>query len=97
MLESANRLNDRPEFYNTLTNNCTTRILDHANQVSDRKIRWGREVLLPGYADELAMRLGLLNATGTIEDVRARFLINQRARQFANAPDFSSRIRAATP
>ena len=94
MLESANQLADHPEFYNTLTNNCTTRILDHANQVADKKIRWGREVLFPGYADELAMRLGLLDATGTIEDVRARYLINQRARQFANASDFSTRIRS---
>ncbi|MGH7460062.1 MAG: DUF4105 domain-containing protein [Longimicrobiales bacterium] len=94
MLESANQLYDQPEFYNTLTNNCTTRILDHANQVADRKIRWGREVLLPGYADELAMRLGLLDAQGTIEDVRARYLVNARAQTFADAPDFSVRIRA---
>jgi hypothetical protein len=94
MLEGANQLADKPEFYNTLTNNCTTRILDHTNQVADRKIRWGREVLFPGYADELAMRLGLLDATGTIEDVRARYLINARARQFAEASDFSTRIRS---
>ena len=95
MLESANQLTRQPAFYNTLLNNCTTRILDHANHVTDRKIRWGREVLLPGYADQLAMRLGLLDATGTMEEVRARFLINERARQFADAPDFSTRIRAA--
>ncbi|MGH7466595.1 MAG: DUF4105 domain-containing protein [Longimicrobiales bacterium] len=95
MLQNANALHDRPEFYNTLFNNCTTRILDHANRVAAQKIRWGREVLLPGYADELAMRLGLLDATGTIEDVRARYLVNQRARQFADAPDFSTRIRSS--
>lgn len=95
MLQSANALSEQPEFYNTLTNNCTTRILDHANQVAQKKIPWGREVLLPGYADELAMRLGLLDATGTIEEVRARYLVNDRAKQFADAPDFSTRIRSA--
>ncbi|MGH7459545.1 MAG: DUF4105 domain-containing protein [Longimicrobiales bacterium] len=95
ILNSANTLQKKPEFYNTLTNNCTTRILQHANQVAARKIPWGREVLLPGYADELALRLGLLDATGSIEEVRARYLVNQRARAYANSSDFSTRIRSA--
>ncbi|MEX2281115.1 MAG: DUF4105 domain-containing protein, partial [Gemmatimonadota bacterium] len=47
MLERANGLQQHPEFYNTITNNCTTNILDHANRVATNKIRWGREVLLP--------------------------------------------------
>src|SRR5687768_5857427 len=29
MLERANRLAEKPEFYNTVLNNCTTNILDH--------------------------------------------------------------------
>ena len=53
----------------------------------------GREVLLPGYADELAVRLGLIESNGDINEVRSRFLVNERARRFAAAPDFSVRIR----
>jgi hypothetical protein len=34
MLERATELRDKPEFYNTLTNNCTTNILDHANRIT---------------------------------------------------------------
>ena len=93
MLERANQLHERPEFYNTLTNNCTTRILEHANRVATKKIPYGREVLLPGYADELAVRLGLIESNGDINEVRSRFLVNERARRFAAAPDFSVRIR----
>jgi hypothetical protein len=93
MMQRANALQKNPEFYNTITNNCTTNILDHANRVADNKISWGREVLLPGYADELALRLGLIDASGSVEQVRARYLVNQRAKQFADAPDFSVRIR----
>ncbi|HSL70368.1 MAG TPA: DUF4105 domain-containing protein [Longimicrobiales bacterium] len=95
MLERANQLHERPEFYNTLTNNCTTRILEHANRVATKKIPYGREVLLPGYADELAVQLGLIESNGDINEVRSRFLVNERARRFATAPDFSVRIRDA--
>jgi hypothetical protein len=93
MLQRTNVLYVRPEFYNTVFNNCTTNLLHHANRVATKRIRWGREVLLPGYADELALRLGLIDDQGTLEQVRARYLVNQRAQQFANAPDFSVRIR----
>ena len=93
MLERANHLHQKPEFYNTLTNNCTTNILDHVNRVATNKIRWGREVLLPGYADELALRLGLIDDDGTLEQVRARYLVNERAKRFTDAADFSVRIR----
>ncbi|MGQ0562530.1 MAG: Lnb N-terminal periplasmic domain-containing protein [Gemmatimonadota bacterium] len=95
MLERANSLNQEPEFYNTLTNNCTTNILDHANSVSPGRIPYGRQVLLPGYADELAQRLGLIDSSVPIEQIRARYLINERARAFARDPFFSLRMREA--
>ena len=101
MLERANQLAVDPEFYNTLTNNCTTNILEHANSVSPGRIPYGKEVLLPGYADELAQRLGLIDADATIEEVRARYLINDRARAAAGTTPgdsgFSLRIREHAP
>ena len=99
MLERANQLAIEPEFYNTLTNNCTTNILEHANSVSPGRIPYGKEVLLPGYADELAQRLGLIDSDATIEQVRARYLINERASKAVGDSLFSLRIRgqAAEP
>jgi hypothetical protein len=94
MVERANSLQQQPEFYNTLTNNCTTNILDHANSVSPTHIPYGREIFLPGYADELANRLGLLDTQLSVADARKRFLVNERARKYANDPDFSTRIRS---
>jgi len=93
MLQRANALHERPEFYNTLTNNCTTNILEHANRITPNRIPYGKEVLLPGYADELAQRLGLIDTELALADARARFLVNQRARTFAEDPLFSVRIR----
>ena len=93
MLERANALRDEPEFYNTLTNNCTTNILDHANMIASKKIPYGREVLLPGYADELAGKLGLIDTDLPIEEARRRFHVNERARRAFQQPDFSVQIR----
>lgn len=97
MLERANALEEQPEFYNTLTNNCTTNILDHANRITPGKVPYGKEVLLPGYADELAQRLGLIEDDVPIEQVRARYLVNTRALKYADDPDFSLRIRETDP
>ena len=97
MIEHANQLHDKPEFYNTLWNNCTTTILHHANRITPQKIPYGRSVLLPGYADELAVKLGLIDSDGGIEEVRKLFLVNDRALRFATDPDFSLRIREPAP
>jgi hypothetical protein len=97
MLERGNQLSVEPEFYNTITNNCTTNILEHANSVSPGRIPYGREVLLPGYADELALRLGLIDSNATIEEVRARYLVNARAAAAAGDSLFSLRIRESAP
>ncbi|MDH3217876.1 MAG: DUF4105 domain-containing protein, partial [Candidatus Krumholzibacteria bacterium] len=50
MLLAANQLHELPEFYNTLTNNCTTRIHDHVNRIASKKIPGSWKILLPGYA-----------------------------------------------
>ena len=38
MLTRANNLKEKPEFYNTLTNNCTTNIASHVNKITPSKI-----------------------------------------------------------
>jgi hypothetical protein len=95
MLQRANTLSREPEFYNTLTNNCTTNLLEHANSVASKKIPYGREVLLPGYADELAQELGLLDTNLPIAEARRRFHINERARRAFDDASFSVLIREA--
>lgn len=92
-LERANALAERPEFYHTLTNNCTTNIIDHVNRVATRPVPYGWRTLLPGYTDEVAAALGLLDTDQPIEQARQRFHINERARRFADDPLFSLRIR----
>lgn len=93
MLRRAREVERRPEFYNTFTNNCTTNILEPVNHIAEKDIPFGLEILLPGYSDKLAHERGLIDTDLPLEQARARFEVNERARAAMAAPDFSVRIR----
>lgn len=93
MLARANKLRDEPEFYNTLTNNCTSNVVAHVNQIAPNTVPSGIKTILPGYTDEVAHRLGLIDTKLDIDAARDRFLVNDRARRFIKDPQFSFRIR----
>jgi hypothetical protein len=93
MLERANHLRDHPEFYNTLTNNCTSNVVAHVNQIAPKTVPAGFKTIIPGYTDEVALKIGLIDTDLDLEHARGRFLINGRAKQFINDPTFSFRIR----
>lgn len=92
VLERLNQLHDHPEFYDSLTNNCTTNIVRHVNRLRPGRIPPSLGVLLPGYSDRLAFDLGLVKGA-SFEEVKRAAHINDRAARFADAPDFSERIR----
>jgi hypothetical protein len=89
----VNKLHDEPEFYNTVTNNCTTNILNHVNEIATNKIQYNFQVMLPGLADKLAYDRGLLVKHGTFEQTKAYARVNEAAFAHRNDPDFSIEIR----
>ena len=93
MLQRSNALAARPEFYNTLTNNCTSNVVDHVNHIVPNAVPHGIKTILPGYADEVAYSLGLIDNSIPLEQARRRFRVNEQAHQFATSPEFSKRIR----
>lgn len=93
MLNRANSLRDTPEFYNTLTNTCTTNIARHINMISPHKIPWDLRLLLPKNSDALAYELGFINNSIPLEDLRKKHLINEKALLYDNDYNFSALIR----
>ena len=93
MLTRANQLAARPEFYNTLTNTCTTSIVGHVNAITPRRVPFSFKVLFPGYSDRLAYDLGLIDTDLPFEQARERYHVNARALRWGNSPEFSQRIR----
>ncbi|MFA8019028.1 DUF4105 domain-containing protein [Bremerella cremea] len=93
VIKRANELAARPEFYNTLTNNCTTNIVSHVNKISPKSIPYDIRVMLPGYSDEYAYSLGLLDTSIPFEKLRDESKINQLAERYRDDANFSQYIR----
>ena len=93
VLRRANKLAAQPEFYNTLTNNCTTNIVRHINEISPNRVRYDYRVLLPGLSDQLAYELGLLDTEESFEQTKREARVNYMAFRHRDSVDFSARIR----
>jgi len=93
LMERTNGLKEKPEFYNTLTNTCTTNIVSHVNTVVPGRVPFDPRILFPGYSDEFAYELGLFDTDLSFEEARQKFRINELAEEYADSPDFSQKIR----
>ena len=95
-LEHINALRERPEFYNSLTTNCTTNIWLLARVNPDHPpFSW--KILVSGYLPEYLYQMGRLDSSLPFAELQRRSLINSRARAADQAADFSQRIRASLP
>lgn len=96
-LERADKLSKEPEFYNTLTNTCTTSILMHLNSVRENswkdKISWSKLVFLPSHSDLIAYDLGLINTNLSLEEAREYYKINDLSEIYAEEENYSLLIR----
>jgi hypothetical protein len=93
MLKRADSLSKNPEFYNTITQNCTTSILDHVNELREEKIPWTKEALLPSHSDKVIYDLGLIDTKLSLEEARKYYQINELSEQFADDENYSEKIR----
>jgi hypothetical protein len=95
-LEAVNGLRARPEWYNALTDNCTTTI-QHLAAPGERRSWWSWKLFLNGYLDELAYDIGALDRSLPFPDLRAKSRVNERAKAAGDDPRFSARIREGLP
>lgn len=93
-MQKINSLRERPEFYNTLTTNCTTNIWLHAG-VNPGRIPFSWKILLSGHVPGYLYDAGRLEGNLPFAELQQRSLINARALAADKAEDFSRRIRAA--
>jgi hypothetical protein len=93
VLHRVNGLARKPEFYNTLTNTCTTSIVRHVNSVTPRRIPFSMRVVLPAWSDRLAHELKLIGGHESFEQLQARHRIDGIAQRYGIGADFSRVIR----
>jgi Domain of unknown function (DUF4105) len=95
-LKEVDRLADHPQWYNALTQNCTTTIRGHAQHVgAGGRLDW--RLLANGHLDELLYERGQIDTDLPLADLRARSNINEKAKAADDSPDFSVRIRLGLP
>lgn len=94
-LKSVNSLNQRPEWYNAMTQNCTTSIRGHTAPYAHGKMSW--KMLVNGYLDTLLYERRAIDTSLPFEQIKAAGFINDRAVQAGDSPDFSKRIREGLP
>lgn len=93
MLHRANNLKERPEFWNPITNTCTTNIVDHVNKISPRTIPFNWKLIITDNIDKYFYKLGLIDNSLPFEEMRKKYRINKQAQKHADDPDFSKKIR----
>jgi hypothetical protein len=93
MMQRANKLANQPEQYNLLTNNCTTNIVRHINEIVPNKVPYGYQVLFPAFSDELAYNLKLIKIDENFERTKQGARINEIAYRYRDDPEFSVKIR----
>lgn len=93
-LRRINALKERPEWYNTLTTNCTNTIW-LISRVNPGHSRYSWKILVSGHVPALLYEEGRLDTSVPLDELRRRAYINDLARSADQAADFSERIRAS--
>ncbi len=98
MLESyikrTNKLADEPEWYNTLTNTCTTNIVNHVNEVYPGRVPWAIGVLMPGLSPKMLLRNNLVKTTGGLKETMDLSVIDELSGEWDSSVDFGDWIRS---
>ncbi|MGN6382643.1 MAG: Lnb N-terminal periplasmic domain-containing protein [Dyella sp.] len=92
-VEAANRLAERPAFYNTITSNCTTLVYRMARQLNPG-LPMDIRLLLTGYLQGYLRDNGAIDASQPADVQRAAARITDKARRTGPTDDFSRAIRA---
>lgn len=95
-IQRINDLHQRPEFYNTLIDNCTTGIWMNS-RINPGHVALSWKILASGYLPEYLHDQGMLAPGVSLADLQRLGHVNARAQEADDAADFSSRIRRGIP
>ena len=91
-IDEINSLNQKPAFYNTLLENCTTMIWMHS-LVNKDHLKFSWKILASGYFAEYLYESGRLDQHMPFTELQQRAHINGLATKADQASDFSEQIR----
>jgi hypothetical protein len=92
-INKINSLKDSPEFYNTLTTNCTTNIWFHSKG-NPEHLPFSWKILASGYVPQYLYESGMLDSRLPFDELQRSAHVNVQAQAADKAMDFSQRIRS---
>ena len=94
-LHRINGLRARAEWYNAITDNCTTGI--RAQRAAADRAPWDWRMLINGHLDEMLYERGVIDTNLPFAELKQRSHINPKAKTLDQAVDFSQQIRQGLP
>ena len=94
ILKEVNKLNAKPEFYNTITRNCTVSLIKHFANISKSKMDFYIEYLLNGFLDWRLYENGVIDTKLPPKEAKQAYFISEIAKEYDKDPDFSKKIRS---
>jgi hypothetical protein len=94
-LKRTNALADKPEWYNTITNTCTTNLVQHINDIYPGRVPMGLAWLLPGLSPEMMEKERLIHIEEDLPTTMDRSRIDERALAWDGECDFGDWVRGA--
>jgi len=88
---------ERPQWYNALTGNCTTSILQHTMPYTPNARRLDWRFIVNGYLDEMLYEMKNIDTSLPFAELKKRSYINPRAHAADKDPAFSQLIRVGLP
>jgi hypothetical protein len=92
-LKAATDLRENPQWYNALTDNCTTTLIGHSRRTATPEARFDWRWILNGHLHEVMHERGTIDNTVPLEVLRERCFINDRAKACVDDAEFSRAIR----
>ncbi|HEX5223046.1 MAG TPA: DUF4105 domain-containing protein [Verrucomicrobiae bacterium] len=91
----ANRLREQPEWYNAVSDNCTTAI--RTQRASTDRAPWDWRILVNGLGNELLYERGHIVTNVPLAELKERGHVNARAKAADQEENFSRLIRVGVP
>ncbi len=95
-VSDANRLAEKPRFYNTLTTNCTSVIFKLAQAIG-LAIPFDWRLVLTGHLPAFLFDFGALTKGYSLEQLKQAAAVSARAAKLPDSPAFSQQIREGIP
>ncbi len=94
MMQRAHELEEHPEFYHLLFNNCMNNITLHLRRLGGRDLPWDLTLLLTGFSDYAAYNFGFIDTDLPFDQARHAFRVDHWMQQTPLDENFSMGLRA---